>query len=34
MSSERIDRAYVERWVERLRLHDTWKKILARLGET
>ena len=34
MSGARIDRSYVERWVDRLNLHDTWKKILTRLGET
>ena len=33
MSSARIDRNYVERWVARLQLHDTWNKILVRLGE-
>ncbi len=34
MSGARIDRAYVERWVARLDLHDTWQKILTRLGES
>ena len=32
MSANRIDRAYLEEWVETLGLGETWKLILSRLN--